>query len=71
MQGLIVGGIVVLVGAVFAWGGTVRSHHVVYRTLSHRSRVWFGGHHHRVDQVAGGAVVVVGLLLATGIVPVG
>lgn len=71
MQGLVIGGVVAFLGAVFAWGGTVRSHHIVYRTLSYRSRVWFGHRHHRIDQVAGGVVLVAGLLVATGIVPVG
>ena len=52
-------------------GATVRSHHVVYRTLSRRSRVWFGVHHHRVDQLAGTLGIVTGVLFATGVVPIG
>ena len=48
--------------------GTLKSDFIIYRLMAARSRIQWGGSVHRFYQIAGGAVVVFGALVALGFV---
>jgi hypothetical protein len=56
------------IGISFTYWGSTESSFVVYRTLAARSRILWGDRVHRFYQVVGVALVVLGLLWATGII---
>jgi hypothetical protein len=57
-----------IVGGLFAYWGASKSEFVVYRLLSARSRLLWGDQVHRFYIVVGGALAVIGLLWALGVI---
>ena len=58
----------VLAGLFLLICGTLRSQFVLYRLLVARSRMLWGDNVYRFHQIAGAAVIVVGVLVALGYV---
>ena len=65
---LLWGSLMVLAGLFLLICGTRRSQFVVYRLLVARSRMLWGDYVYRFHQIAGAAVIVVGVLVALGYV---
>ena len=56
------------IGALFVYWGSIQSDFVVYRYLAARSRILWGERVHRFYQVVGAVLVVLGLLWAVGVI---
>ena len=65
---LLWGSLMVLAGLFLLICGTLRSQFVFYRLLVARSRMLWGDNVYRFHQIAGAAVIVVGVLVALGYV---
>jgi len=65
---LLWGSLMVLAGLFLLICGTLRSQFVLYRLLVARSRMLWGDNVYRFHQIAGAAVIVVGVLVALGYV---
>lgn len=63
---LLWGALIILAGLFLAICGLLRSNFLVYRLLVARSRILWGDNVHRFHQVAGGMVVIFGVLVALG-----
>ena len=61
------GAITAAAGLFMLVNGILKSNFVVYRLLVARSRMLWGDHVHTFYQVAGVAVLVVGILIAVGV----
>jgi hypothetical protein len=57
-----------VIGGLFAYWGATKSEFVAYRLLSARSRLLWGDQVHRFYIVVGGALAVIGLLWALGVI---
>jgi hypothetical protein len=64
-------GMLIIAAGVFLFlGGRLKSKFVVYRLLVARSRMLWGDNVHRFHQVAGVMVIVFGILVLLGYIPV-
>ena len=66
---MLYGALTVAVGIFLLVCGATRSEFVIYRLLVARSRILWGEKVHRFHQVAGVMVIVFGLLLVFGYIP--
>jgi len=62
------GVLMAIAGGLFAYWGATKSESVVYRLLGARSRLLWGDQVHRFYVVVGGALAVIGLLWALGVI---
>lgn len=60
------GALIILAGLFLAICGRLRSNFFIYRLFVARSRILWGDNVHRFHQIAGGMVVIFGVLLALG-----
>ena len=65
---LLWGGLIVAAGLFLLICGTLRSDFVIYRFLVARSKMLWGKNVYRFHQIAGGAVVVFGIVMALGLI---
>jgi len=64
-------GILIIVAGVFLFlGGRLKSKFVIYRLLVAKSRILWGDNVHKFYQVSGLMVVVFGILVLAGIIPI-
>ncbi|MCH1451130.1 MAG: hypothetical protein VW060_07160 [Acidimicrobiaceae bacterium] len=63
-MGTIWGLVIALVGGLFIFWGRTRSSFLVYRLLAARSRLLWGDRVHGFYQVAGGLMIIAGVLIA-------
>jgi len=64
-------GILIIAAGTFLFlGGRLKSKFVIYRLLVARSRMLWGDNVHRFHQVAGVMVIVFGILVLLGCIPV-
>ena len=63
-MGTIWGLVIALVGGLFIFWGRARSSFLVYRLLAARSRLLWGDRVHGFYHVAGGLMIVAGVLIA-------
>ena len=59
--------LIILAGLFLTICGTVKSDFIIYRLLVYRSKMLWGEYTHRFYQVAGGIVIILGLLVALNI----
>jgi len=64
----VLGILMAVIGGLFTFWGATKSEFVVYRLLSARSRLLWGDQVHRFYVVVGGALAVIGLLWALGVI---
>ena len=57
------------IGLTMFVGGCLKSEFILYRLLVARSKLLWGKHVHKFYQVAGIMVLVFGILLALGVIP--
>ena len=65
---IVFGVLMAVTGGFLTYWGAKRSDSVVYRLLSARSRLLWGDQVHRFYIVVGGALAVIGLLWALGVI---
>jgi len=64
------GMLIIMAGVFLFLGGRLKSKFVIYRLLVAKSRMLWGDNVHRFHQVAGVMVIVFGILVLLGYIPV-
>ena len=62
--------LIIVAGVLLFLGGRFKSEFIIYRLLAARSRMLWGDNVHRFHQVAGVMVIVFGILVLLGYIPV-
>ena len=65
------GVLMIIAGLFMLISATLKSNFIVYRLLVHRSKILWGDNVHRFHQISGAIVIVVGVLIAVKVIPVG
>jgi hypothetical protein len=61
--------LIILAGLFLLICGSLRSNFIIYRLLVARSRMLWGDSAYRFHQISGAIVIVVGILVAVGYIP--
>jgi hypothetical protein len=61
--------LIIVVGVLLFLGGRFKSEFIIYRFLVAKSRILWGDNVHKFYQVSGAMVVVFGILVLAGVIP--
>ena len=62
--------LIIVAGVLLFLGGRFKSEFIIYRLLVARSRILWGDNVHKFYQISGAMVVVFGILVLAGIIPI-
>ena len=62
------GVLIIIAGLFMLISATLKSNFIVYRLLVYRSKMLWGDNVHRFHQISGVIVIVVGILVAIGVI---